>query len=209
MTARFLGATCCALFVLLAFPAIADEERGKQLYELCQMCHGDNGEGMTLSLAPSIAGQSQWYVESQLRQFRDGGRGVHPEDVPGMRMRPMSIWLAKDEDLVAVAEYVSNLPPVALEPTLADADVEKGKTIYVLCQACHGPEGEGMEPLKAPKLTHVSDWYLVSQLKRFKEGVRGTNPKNPNSALMRPMAMSLADEQAMKDVSAYIMTLSK
>jgi cytochrome c oxidase subunit 2 len=163
---------------------------------------------MALYLAPSIAGQDAWYIEGQLRRFRDGARGVHPEDVPGMRMRPMSMWLAKDEDLVAVAQYVASMPSVSPEPTLEGTDVAKGKATYALCQACHGAAGEGMQPLNAPKLTGVSDWYLVSQLERFKSGVRGTNPNNPISALMRPMAMSLTDEQAMKDVAAYIMTLS-
>jgi cytochrome c553 len=39
--------------------------------------------------------------------------------------------------------------------------------------------------------------------------VRGTNPADTSGALMRPMAQTLADEQAMKDVIAYIMTLKK
>jgi hypothetical protein len=49
----------------------------------------------------------------------------------------------------------------------------------------------------------------LTQLKNFKSGVRGTNPQDITGAQMRPMSMILADEQAMKDVIAYIQTLSK
>ena len=31
-----------------------------------------------------------WYIEAQLGFFRNGGRGDHPQDIPGLRMRPMS-----------------------------------------------------------------------------------------------------------------------
>ena len=44
-------------------------------------------------------------------------------------------------------------------------------------------------------------------LKKFKEGVRGTNPQDIGGMQMRPMSMTLVDEQAMKDVIAYIRTL--
>jgi cytochrome c553 len=63
--------------------------------------------------------------------------------------------------------------------------------------------------LGAPDIRFTGDWYLLAQLKKFKSGQRGTNPKDIKGATMRPMAMTLANEQAMKDVVAYIMTLAK
>jgi hypothetical protein len=42
----------------------------------------------------------------------------------------------------------------------------------------------------------------------FRSGIRGTNAKDTTGALMRPMSMTLADEQAILDVIAYITTLS-
>lgn len=186
-----------------------DNARGKLLFQLCSQCHGDNGEGMALSLAPAIAGLELWSLEAQLRKFQDGARGVHPDDIAGMRMRPMSQWLKTDEDLVAVANYVANLPPTNPEPTLEGGDPKRGETLYVVCRTCHGAKGEGLQPLNAPKLTNQTDWYMQTQIEKFKSGVRGTNPKDATGALMRPMAMSLTDDQAIKDVIAYIMTLSE
>jgi cytochrome c553 len=55
----------------------------------------------------------------------------------------------------------------------------------------------------------MNDWYLMTTLQKFKDGVRGGNSANPTEMMMRGMAMSLADEQAMKNVIAHIMTLNK
>ncbi len=66
-----------------------------------------------------------------------------------------------------------------------------------------------MRSTNGPSLANRSDWYLLDQLKKFKPGVRGTDPRDPIAIMMRPMAMMLADEQALKDVIAYIGTLSK
>ncbi|MEE8157339.1 MAG: c-type cytochrome, partial [Gammaproteobacteria bacterium] len=58
-----------------------------------------------------------------------------------------------------------------------------------------------------PALAGQHDWYTVRQLQYFKDGIRGTASGDTFGAQMRPMAMTLADEQAMKDVAAYINTL--
>ena len=38
---------------------------------------------MPLSLAPTIAGLDQWYVEAQLKNYKSGLRGLHAEDTAG------------------------------------------------------------------------------------------------------------------------------
>lgn len=186
-----------------------DNARGEVLFDLCQQCHGAEGGGMELSLAPSIAGLDQWYVESQLTKFRDGVRGMHHADLGGLRMYPMSLWLQADEDLKAVASYVANLTRVSPAITVEGGDAAAGAAGYALCAACHGKEGEGNQTMNSPPLRGMSDWYLMTTLQKFKDGVRGANPKNPNEMMMRGMAMSLVDEQAMKNVVAHIMTMNK
>jgi len=186
-----------------------DLERGEALYQLCQQCHGAEGAGDPMALAPSIAGLPQWFVEAQLVKFQQGARGTHFDDLEGMRMRPMSMWLgrpADSADVADVAAYVAAMPKVSPEQTV-HGDVEAGKAKYIPCVACHGQQGEGNAALKAPPLAGMSDWYQVRSLQKFKEGIRGTNPKDPQGMLMRPMSMTLADEQAILDVVAYINTL--
>ena len=163
---------------------------------------------MQLFLAPAIAGLDEWYVQSQLVLFRSGDRGTNYRDVGGLRMHPMSRWLQDDEDVKAVSVYVASLPKLNPAPMVTGGSVATGKTLYATCAACHGAEGEGDQAKNSPPLAHMSDWYLVSALEKYKEGIRGSNPKNTNAVLMRGMANILTSDQAIKDVVAYITTLN-
>jgi cytochrome c oxidase subunit 2 len=202
--------TATALLLALALPCVAaaDDARGRALFDHCQQCHGSEGAGMELALAPAIAGLDQWYVESQLKHFRSGARGTNPNDVGGLRMHPMAQWLRRDEDITAVAAYVASMPRQTPAPRVQGGNVEAGGTLYATCAACHGAKGEGDQTKNSPPLRNGSDWYLVGSLEKYKAGIRGANPVNTNAVLMRGLSNILADEQAIKDVVAYINTLS-
>ncbi len=64
----------------------ADLKAGAKVAQSCMMCHGDNGLS-TMPGTPSLAGQSEIYLVSQLQQFRDGKR--HNE-VMGVIAKTMS-----------------------------------------------------------------------------------------------------------------------
>lgn len=195
---------------LATAPAFAgDNARGRALYDLCAQCHGPDGGGMQLSLAPAIAGLDQWYVQAQVKLFQSGARGTNWQDVGGLRMHPMSRWLQTDEDITAVSSYVSSLPPLNPAPTVVGGNQAQGKALYATCAACHGAEGKGNESMNAPPLVHMSDWYLVEALEKYKKGIRGGNPANTNAVLMRGMANILPNDQAIKDVVAYITALNQ
>ena len=200
-----------ALAIAMATPqavAADDLARGRQLYDLCAQCHGENGDGAQLYLAPAIAGLDDWYVKSQLLVFQSGARGTNWQDVGGLRMHPMSRWLRSDADVAAVSAYVATLPKVNPVPVVEGGNVEAGKTLFATCAACHGAAGEGDEAKNSPPLAHMSDWYLVSALEKYKAGIRGSNPQNTNAVLMRGMSNILVNDQAIKDVVAYITTLN-
>lgn len=194
--------------LLIAGPALAqDLDRGEALFALCTQCHGENGQGNSVFLAPDIAGMPTWYAEKQLHKFRDGIRGTHFDDIAGMRMRPMALSLRTDEDVKAVAAYVATLPPVDPDSELHGGDPAKGEQYYATCAACHGQKGEGNEQMSAPPLAASSDWYMKTQLSNFKAGVRGANPNDAMGAQMRGMSFTLPDDQAILDVIAYIETV--
>lgn len=205
---RQLAAVLAVSFFALPLAASADDGRGEVLFDLCTQCHGSQGQGMALSLAPAIAGLGEWYVEAQLKAYKSGLRGKHPEDLGGLRMYPMSLSLRSDEDIAIVSKYVAELPRAYPPPTLKGGDPERGKGYYAPCTACHGADGKGNQTMNAPSLVGGTDWYLYESLKKFKAGVRGGNPENQNAVMMRGMAMSLPTEQAIRDVVAYVMTLS-
>jgi cytochrome c oxidase subunit 2 len=126
-----------------------------------------------------------------------------------MRLRPMALTLRSEADVETVARYVAALPRVKPTPEVTGGDPEKGQVTYTLCVSCHGAKGEGLQPMNGSPLAYTSDWYLVSQLEKFKAGVRGSDPRDPIAIMMRPMALTLADDQAIKDVVAYITTLAE
>jgi cytochrome c553 len=158
---------------------------------------------------PSIAGMESWYLDAQLKKFRAGTRGVHPDDAEGLRMRPMALSLPLDADTTAVAGYLTTLhakPPVA---SVTGGDARRGMEIYSRCATCHGANGEGNQALSAPSLANKEPWYLLGQLKKFKAGQRGANPADVYGAMMRAQAMQLPDEQAMRDVLTHVQVLAR
>jgi cytochrome c oxidase subunit 2 len=155
--------------------------------------------------APAIAGQEGWYLVRQLQNFKNGVRGGG-SDTFGAQMAPMAMALATDADIANIAAYVSSMAPAAIEDNQG-GDAAAGQVAYAACAACHGADGKGMEAMNAPNLTLQQDWYVVRQLDNFKSAVRGAHAADTFGAQMAPMALLLADEQAMKDVAAYIATL--
>lgn len=184
-------------------------ERGRSRYGNCAPCHGEGGGGNPELGAPPIAGLQSWYIEAQLRKFRDGQRGAHPMDEAGLRMRPMARTLQSEDDIKTVAAFVGAMPhpaPSAHVRTVT-GNAARGAGLYKPCTACHGPRGNGMQSAGSPDLQHTGDWYLLAQLRKFKDGIRGAVPGDTTGAQMRAQVANLPDEQAMRDVVAYIMTL--
>ncbi len=202
----FLALSLAHIFPVMAVSHAAD--RGAGIFQSCVSCHGQLGEGNEKLAAPAIAGLPAWYIETQLGKFRDGIRGKHPGDLAGLRMRPMARTIPENEDVKLVAEHVSKLKPAVLSQVVKGS-VVRGEELYKVCTACHGPDAKGNQTVLAPSLTEVSDWYLVTQLKNFKAGIRGGNATlDPTGATMQGMASSL-DEQGVHDVVSYIQTLKQ
>ena len=90
----------------------------------------------------------------------------------------------------------------------AAGDAAKGKARYAVCQACHGVDGMGNKALNSPKIAGQEPWYLERQLKNFKAGIRGAHSKDKYGMQMRPMALTLANDQSIRDMAAYVSSMS-
>lgn len=194
----------------LAAPASAQRDRGAQIFQFCAQCHGTDAAGNEKFLAPNLTGLPEWYLLGQLKNFHGGLRGMHPDDVGGLRMMPMArIFRGEtaEADMQAVVAHIAALPAKVPPTTLAGGDPARGASLYGVCVACHGPNGEGQQALNAPPLPQMSDWYMLSSLQRYKDGIRSNDTRNANAQIMKGMAATLTDEQAMKDVIAYIRSL--
>ena len=83
-----------------------------------------------------------------------------------------------------------------LLPTFAEAggDPAAGKEKALVCAACHGEDGQSVDPTY-PNLAGQHESYLVKALADYRAG-RRTN------AVMAPMAVGLSD-QDIKDLAAW------
>lgn len=183
-----------------------DAAAGKPLYAVCAACHGLQAEGNAALNAPKLTGQGDWYLKRQLQYFKNGARGTHDNDVFGKTMAPMAATLVNDAAINNVVSYIQTLPDNPAPPTVGQ-NTTNGKTIYATCAACHGVDGRGIQAMNAPRLAGMSDWYLITQLKNFKQGIRGAHPKDMYGPQMRSLAAILADDRATSDLVAYINTL--
>ena len=101
---------------------------------------------------------------------------------------------------------------LATQPTFAEtqsipaANVAAGQAAFAACASCHGQNGEGNQALNAPKLAGQSSWYIERQLNYFKQGVRG-GEGDTYGQQMRAFANMLADDNAVRNVAAYVATL--
>jgi cytochrome c553 len=72
--------------------------------------------------------------------------------------------------------------------------VASGEAKAALCSACHGPNGNSVNP-EWPRLAGQSAVYIAEQLKLFRSGARD----NP---IMKPLAATLSD-QDINDLAVY------
>lgn len=180
---------------------------GKPLYATCAACHGAQGEGNSLLHAPRLGGQNDWYLKRQLQYYKQGIRGTHDKDVFGKMMAPMAATLADDAAMDNVVAYIKTLPDNPAPATVGKSTINAQRLYVNTCAACHGSKGQGIQAMNAPRLAGMSDWYLVTQLKNFKQGVRGAHPDDQYGGQMNLMAATLADDQATNDLVAYINAL--
>ncbi|WP_341937382.1 PVC-type heme-binding CxxCH protein [Marinimicrobium sp. C2-29] len=185
--------------------------RGETLYQQhCAGCHGGDAGGDRAQAAPPIAGMEEWYAQTQLQKFHAGVRGTHFRDPDGISMRAALEFLKTEPEpmrpIADLADYLNTLERRETSATV-EGNAELGEQHYGSCASCHGAEGQGNRDLGAPALAGQADWYLLKQLENYRSGARGSDPRDELGQQMATFANMLPDDQALKDVVAYIRTL--
>lgn len=81
---------------------------------------------------------------------------------------------------------------------LASGNIENGKQKAASCFACHGADGNAVDP-QYPRLAGQYNLYLQQALHEYKDGQR-------NNPIMKGMVATLSD-QDIEDVAAYFSSL--
>lgn len=106
-------------------PHAAKEEikDGAEIFKKCAICHGKNGEKHSLNVSKIIAGFDKELVKTILSEYKEGTRNSYGQ---GKMMKGQATKLTQ-EQMNAVAEYVSALPPVTEGIKEKAAKAEKDK----------------------------------------------------------------------------------
>jgi len=121
-------------------------------------------------------------------------------------MAPMAATLTDDAAINNVVAHIRTFPDTPA-PATVKGNAKSGHDTYITCAACHGASGAGVHATNAPRLKGMSDWYMVTQLKNFKDGIRGAHPKDLYGQQMMSMAAALTNDAAIENVVGYINTL--
>jgi cytochrome c553 len=105
--------------------------------------------------------------------------------------------ITKFEEFINASDVVEGFLP---------ADSARGEALYTTCAGCHGSEAQGRAEMRAPDLAGLDTWYLVRQLRNFREGRRG-NPDDSHGFMMIGRANALPGDRGVRDVAAYISKL--
>jgi cytochrome c oxidase subunit 2 len=84
-----------------------DIDTGRQRFATCAACHGADALGITATNAPRLKGMSDWYMARQLKNFRDGVRGAHAQDIYGGQMALIAGMLADDAQIGDILAYIN------------------------------------------------------------------------------------------------------
>ena len=87
---------------------------------------------------------------------------------------------------------------LASGPLLASGNIDNGKTKAAACVACHGADGNSVDP-QYPRLAGQYNEYIQQALHEYKDGRRG-------NAIMKGFAAQLSD-QDIEDVAAYFSSM--
>jgi cytochrome c oxidase subunit 2 len=189
--------------------AVSNDVDGKSLYlSRCAACHGDQAEGNRSQMTAALASMPRWYLEEQLQKFRGGLRGAHPKDAGGQRMKAVAQALDLTEQR-QIIDYLEKVPPVAQKSTM-DGDVEWGKELFnVNCAMCHRYNGHGMSGFKSAPLNGQQDWYLLAQMDKFDQRIRGYHEDDVSGPKMHLELDALPTRKDRLAILAYISTLSE
>ena len=107
----------------------------------CAQCHASDARGNkgfpNLTDNDWLHGGTPEKIKETITQGRIGN------------MPPMGAAVGTSEDVQNLAQYVLSLSGSPHDSVKA----ELGKSKYVTCAACHGPDGKGMQAIGAPNLT--------------------------------------------------------
>ena len=145
-----------------------DPAHGREVFRVCEACHGAHDAGLPKGWVPEIAGQHVRVIVKQLVDFRHGRRWDLRMEIIASRH-----VLKSSRDILDAASYAASLSPVSSLAVGTGENVTRGQVVYeAKCVACHGRGGEGSNARFVPRLAGQDYDYLLRQLHDAIDGRR-------------------------------------
>lgn len=202
-------------------------ENGKGNAIACNSCHGPEGNGDEMMGTPRIAGQYFTFLYKQLEDFAADKRMDTTMFIMNANAKALSeqdridvaTYLANllpDAPILFTEADLETLASNGVEvgrPHIGRAIVEFGSPVrddgypqdlgskgpgLPACKSCHGVAGRGAPPVY-PMIGQQRYTYLVSQLKKWRDGSRA----NDKLGQMQAVARNMSDQDIM-DAAAYL-----
>jgi cytochrome c553 len=160
------------------------------LVAICAACHGPLGNS-TNPQVPSLAGQPQLFVETQLVLIREGLRVV-PEMKGLLEGVP-------DADLTKLGHYFAAQKPQPGTARPRDAAAfDRGKALadHLHCASCHAPGYTGQQ--QVPRLAGQHEPFLASAMKQLRD-----SPGPGRDTIMAATLRGLKDAE-LADLAHYL-----
>lgn len=131
--------------------------------ELCDACHGPNGNSV-IAGTPSLAAQPVIFLENQLVLLREGMR-----DVPQMAAAVQGL---KDADIRLIARHYAAQKPAAPQGKPDAALMKRGAALArkLHCASCHEGDYRGREQM--PRLAAQREEYLEYAMNGYRRYTR-------------------------------------
>jgi len=139
---------------------------GKAAYEVCAVCHLENGSGRPDGIFPQLAGQYASVTYRQIADTRDGRRS-------NPIMCPFVTTLTDSQVLADLATYIESLPLPLDNGKGPGVDYAMGAKLYTRdCAECHGDRGQGNGERLVPMIASQHFAYLTRQIEDIAERYR-------------------------------------
>lgn len=160
----------------------------------CSGCHGIPGymNAYPSYHVPKLGGQNDTYLISALNDYRNGNRS-HPT----MVAQASSLDATMINDIAAYFVSLRSHESAGNKFNPLDGDPVEGEKKSLACQACHGTDGNGVDP-QYPRLAGQYADYLAHAMRAYQKGDR-------NNVIMVGM-MSALSEEDINDLAAFYAT---
>lgn len=149
------------------------------LARTCDICHGTGGVSAGLSM-PSIAGQSEAYLNHVMAEWKSGARS---STIMGRLVGGLT-----DEEITGLASHYAKLPWVAQVQKTTEEVLKDSEFIMHGCLTCHGDTGGTPDNEYVPLLNGQWGKYMELELMKYRdEGFLMTHKKMiRNASRMEP-----------------------